>query len=185
MTSRFRDDGTDVYSFMDEILLVCPRCAACAISRQLRHHGLPATATARQKAASVEPPGWFAPRRLTCSSCGYVKEWATSTIHRGWREGRDDYFELPLWLTTPCCGELLWAYNKAHLDYIQSLVGADLRERRPGPRGWSNASLAGRLPRWMKAAKNREQVLACLQDLQTRASAAQQGAAPDAASRRG
>jgi len=61
----------------------------------------------------------------------------------------------------PCCGETLWAYNRPHLAYLKRYVEADLREEGvAGKRG-----LASKLPKWMKAAKNRDEVLKCIQKL--------------------
>jgi hypothetical protein len=113
--------------------------------------------------------GWFAPRRLTCMSCSYAKDWASREIARHWRDARDDYFELPLWLQTPCCGEVLWAYSERHLTFLEDFVGARLRERvRDEKYGWSNKSLASRLPSWMKSGKNRDEILKGLARLRTR-----------------
>ena len=71
----------------------------------------------------------------------------------------DRYFHLPLWLQTPCCGETLWAYNAAHLAFLEDFVRAQLREHARGAHGWRNQALANRLPGWMQDAKNREDVL--------------------------
>ena len=85
----------------------------------------------------------------------------------------DDYFEVPLWLQTPCCGRTLWAYNDEHLTFIETLVTATLRERTRDPTfGWSNQSIASRLPSWIKAAENRGQVLRAIGRLRKRLSRA-------------
>lgn len=144
MAERFRDRGETIYTFMGEILVICPRCAGCALTRP----------------ETPADSGCFTPRRLTCAHCGYSATWAERTITRGWREAKDDYFQLPLWLQTPCCGHILWAYNAAHLQFIEDFVQAKLRSRSPDPEtGWSNRSLASRLPHWVGAAKNRSDVL--------------------------
>src|SRR5260370_39279346 len=67
----------------------------------------------------------------------------------------DWYFQLPLWLQTPCAGEILWAFNSAHLSFLESYVPARDRRRLPNV----NRSAASRLPMWIKSAKNREAVL--------------------------
>lgn len=83
----------------------------------------------------------------------------------------DWYFRLPLWLQTPCCGKILWAYNREHLDFLESYIKAGLRERFPlkvyetGLVMWRNKSLASRLPTWMKRAKNRDEVLRGIEKL--------------------
>lgn len=64
-----------------------------------------------------------------------------------------------LWLRTDCCGEELFAVNERHLELLEGYLLASLRERREDPeRGWSNQAVTSRLPRWMKVAKNRDEV---------------------------
>ncbi|MEW9532434.1 hypothetical protein AB0B72_28180, partial [Microbispora sp. NPDC049125] len=46
-----------------------------------------------------------------------------------YRSAQDPFFGLHLWLQTPCCGNVLWAYNIRHLDLLEGYIGADLRER--------------------------------------------------------
>jgi hypothetical protein len=153
MTSqqRFEDTGQSIYDFMDEILVVCPKCNGCA-------------RTFRIDSSNKD---WFAPRRLVCASCGHTKDWVKRAIARQWQgEPRDDYFALPLWLQAPCAGETLWAYNRDHLAFIESFVGAKHRERtRDQESGWRNKSLASRVPKWMQSAKNRAAVLQAITKL--------------------
>jgi hypothetical protein len=72
---------------------------------------------------------------------------------------------LSLWLQTPCCGHILWAFNYAHLSYLESYVEAEQRDRTQTTYGWSNSSLASRLPKWMIASKNRDDVLKAIKKL--------------------
>ena len=76
-------------------------------------------------------PGWSI--RLTCSTC-------VQTIRRS-------------------CN--LWAYNLGHVAFLEAYLGASQRSRRLA---WNLRIRAGgmrpgHLPQWMKAAKNREEVL--------------------------
>lgn len=144
MPQRFRDVGHTIYEFGDTFLVRCPRCQQCA--RIIRLHP-PAADTFQFQQL-------FDPRRCVCSHCGYIQEWHVHGIHIG--GPCDWYFGLPLWLQTPCCGHTLWAYNEAHLRFLEQYVGADLRERLPNPH--TNRSLASRLPQWMKSAKHRAAV---------------------------
>jgi hypothetical protein len=74
----------------------------------------------------------------------------------------DPFFGHPLWLQTRCVGETLWAYNEDHVAELAAYVGAQLRERGP----WRpTMSMFARLPRWMKLARNRADVLAGLERL--------------------
>ncbi|MEM9863811.1 MAG: hypothetical protein AAF938_19585 [Myxococcota bacterium] len=152
---RFRDAKESHYEFMDEVLVECPRCKRCAVNRQLDPD---------------ERPGWFAPRRLTCTHCGYSKGWHKRSIQRhSTHSPIDDYFELPLWLQETCGGRALWAYNERHLNVIRSYVAADLRERIPDQEtGWSNRALTSRLPRWMKEARRRDDILRALDRMAAR-----------------
>ena len=99
--------------------------------------------------------------RLSCTSCGYnqAKLAEHRTFYWGAENPTDSYFGANLWLQTDCAGESLWAFNKRHLEYLEDFVSAKQRQRNPNVDTWMNSSLASRLPKWMKAAKNREQVL--------------------------
>lgn len=78
---------------------------------------------------------------------------------------------LLLWLRATCCGgELLWAANEEHLDYLDDYVGALLRERpeaviSPMGRRWVGKGLSSQLPDWMTSAKHRDEVRATIADL--------------------
>jgi hypothetical protein len=149
---RFQGDRLTLEEFQDEIWVRCPRCDACA------------------RIYRVEPgPGDpFAPRRLACLHCGALKSWTARAISYEPRNAVDPYFHCPLWLQTPCCGEVLWAYNPGHLDWLATFVGADLRERSADPQwGWANRSLASRLPQWMQVRGNREVILRAIELLRS------------------
>jgi len=141
--TRARAGRERVGDFADEVLLVCPRCAGPAVSKPLD----PAAGDSA------------APRRLACRRCGHLQESRPPSIAGLARVGHDDYFGLPLWLITPCCGEILWAFNARHLAALEAFALAQLRERRRDPaHGWSNAAVTSRLPKWIKSAKNRPEV---------------------------
>jgi hypothetical protein len=123
-------------------LVRCPRCETAATVERLE----------RAKA------------RFTCTSCGLSKRCEEQNWSRSYsREPRDPFFGFALWLQTSCCGELLWAYNRAHLEFLRQYVTASLREREPN----HNSSAASRLPRWLKAAANRDEIVRCIERLMT------------------
>jgi len=133
---RFMDDRHRISDFADGSLVVCPQCGKCAQVTRL--------------------PGQRV--RLLCASCALAKD-KTIQSH-GIVPGKDWYFHLPLWLTVPYGGGLVWAFNWHHLAWLEGYVRAALREKRPSPAwGWSNQSAAGRLPRHIKSAKNRRDIL--------------------------
>jgi hypothetical protein len=166
MSKRFLDTGQDPYD--GTLFLVrCSRCGRCA------------TVTPRDLAQQ----GIWAPRRFACHHCGHARDWPPPPLEDVFlRDGewcvrprhrmpgitigspRDWYFDLPLWLQAPCCGQVLWAYHAWHLTYLEEYIGATLRERRPEV----YRSLAARLPSWMKTAKHRDEVLQALARLRAR-----------------
>jgi hypothetical protein len=157
---RFRDQQVTIWSFVLDahgVLVRCPRCDL--------------------RATVISPPGinatLYSPRRLVCTACGHATdEPAKSRVRRGPQPTgivRDPFFDHPLWLQTDCCGHVLWAYNRAHLDYLRSYIAADLRERSlPHPDGWHRRmTVAAKLPIWLKSAKNRTNVLRGIDRLRT------------------
>ena len=141
---RHRDRGSRLADFDGEILVRCARCDGCA--RTFRR--------------DPNAAAWHGPRRLVCA-CGYLADWdgPTGALRPGGGP-HDDYFHRPLWLQTPCAGHTVWAYNAQHLAELEAFIGARLREQVRDPvTGWKNRSMVGRLPRWMKAARHRDDVL--------------------------
>ncbi len=160
MTEQFFDKGEGIYDFGDEFLIVCPRCASMAKVLPLGNFGM------------------LSRRKLICSNCGYCKptnmmknSGRTASIEFSNQKNTksyiviggafDWYFREPLWLQTECCSEMLWAYNKAHLEFIENYVAAKLRARTPNV----NKSLASCLPQWIKSAKNRDEILKAINKL--------------------
>ena len=147
---RFYDKKFTIYEFMDEILVHCPGCDKCAYIKPIANENI----------------NYLSHRRLTCSSCGFVKKIKPKSILAG-NDNKpvDSYFKLSLWLVVKHGDNLLWAYNLRHLKYIESFVNAALRERSPKLDGCSNCSIISRLPLWIKKAGNRENVLSLIKKL--------------------
>jgi hypothetical protein len=145
---RFRDDGRSHFSYLDGIVVTCPKCAAAG-------HVVPFGVARAHPDIPV-----FAPRRFLCSGCNHRAESRGGTLTFG-TDGRDPYLRLPLRLQARTRHGMLYAYNAAHLDWIEAFVAAPLRERRIAA-GRANRSIASRLPAWVKAAKNRADVLRAL-----------------------
>jgi hypothetical protein len=149
LPDRFFDEYQLLSDFADEMLLVCPKCQGCA--------------------RSVMTEAFQSARRLTCTRCGHTRESDGVPVRpRASDLERDVYFGLALWLQTPCAGEVLWAYNRRHLSLLESFVRAKHRERPREATMRRNKSVASRLPKWLKSAKHREQVLRAIDKLRTR-----------------
>ncbi|MFD0411404.1 hypothetical protein [Kitasatospora sp. NPDC127116] len=147
---RFTDPGAKLYDFADEVLVRCPKCGGCAL--------------VLARPGDACEPRWIGGReqtrlRLRCG-CGHAVD--AFPDHLAFGGPVDPYFRLPLWLDADCCGRRLWAYNPAHLDLLESYVGAVLRERTAVP---GSLSLVARLPAWVKSAKHRDEVLRTIRRL--------------------
>ena len=92
---------------------------------------------------------------MPCPSCGLVEDIGMRFRIERFGSAIDPAFGLPLWLQVPCCGHVLWAFNREHLAKLRQYTAADLRER-IGVMHWSMFS---RLPAWMTSAQNRDAVL--------------------------
>jgi hypothetical protein len=92
------------------------------------------------------------------------RQWPTGQYALG--DAADPYFHLPLWLQITCSAGVVWAFNERHLDYLLSYVSAESRCRpNRTPSSMRNALLESRLPRWMKLARNRSEIVSAIRKL--------------------
>ncbi|KND25245.1 hypothetical protein [Streptomyces acidiscabies] len=141
--TRFYDLRTELFHYADSALVHCPRCDRLAH----REH---------RRGTAGEASQW----RVVCRSCGlsWVRE-------KG--RGPDPHF-LPLWLRADTRHGTIWAYNLEHLTVLRDFVAADLREHAP----WyehehRRMTYVGKLPTWIKSAKNRAEILRTIDRLRT------------------
>lgn len=106
---------------------------------------------------------------LRCKGCGAVRRYPVYPAFGGAGQETDSASGLPYFLQTRVRGNVLWASNIAHLEFLENYVAARLRERYLGPRQMTTAA---RLPPWIKAAGNRAALLGALADLRSMARAA-------------
>lgn len=112
-----------------------------------------------------------------CDSCALAITGLDSVATFLWNDDvapLDAVFHLPLWMQTPCCGHLLWAFNLRHLQLLIEIVGRPLTGE-PGVsligevgatvrRCMDLMQLAG-LPGWLRAEENRAEVIVALNRL--------------------
>lgn len=97
-----------------------------------------------------------------CTHCNFQEEWKPK-IREILQQPNDDglkkdrWFNLTLWFQKEVVGNVFWAYNVDHIQYLERYIEADLRERNSIIN--FSASLVARLPKFVKAAKNRERLL--------------------------
>jgi hypothetical protein len=152
---RFHDPGSRLEDFLDEVLVICPRCGELAY------------VTPEPRNDQTRAP-WLADRRLVCAACALTRRWPAPGARRTIVTGTDvdPWFREPLWLRTEVAGNVLWAYNHAHLDLIADYVAATQRtkDRTPG----SIHTLLNRLPTWIKEARHRDELLDAIRNLRAR-----------------
>jgi hypothetical protein len=157
MTSTFTDSGQTLANFVETIYVRCPKCTKRAHVIRIPDVEEEILADTSGHHGSLSFRRSFSPRKLCCLHCSYTSIWEGGTQHRG--GPYDWYFQLPLWLQTPCCGEILWAFNEEHLNFLEQYVVAKQRVKFHVEGQIRNGTMASRLPTWMKSAKNRDQVL--------------------------
>ena len=136
---------TQIYRFVKNILVVCPGCEGKALVQ-----------TGNFQDLKFEINGV----RMVCGGCGYNKTLGSVPMrskHLIFGAPLDPFFHQPVWLQSTFSGQLLWAYNLEHLEFLAEHVGAKLRERN----GFqlNVKSIGARLPRWMTSKNNRDAVL--------------------------
>lgn len=105
--------------------------------------------------------------KVSCPHCDHSAAYGANNLIESHVVPRDvptdDYYFLPLWLTLPFKGHVVWAFNHTHLSLLHRYIAADLREKRLHD---GNAkSIEQKLPKWMKLRKNREPLLKILAKL--------------------
>ena len=96
---------------------------------------------------------------VRCPECSRANQVTAAVVFPDQREGKDPYFGLPLFLSRPIAGDLIWAYNGAHAALLKVWLQAKLRER---PLARNRMTMMARLPRWMKVRSARAEVIAAL-----------------------
>jgi hypothetical protein len=157
MTAPFTDSGQTLEDFVETIYVRCPQCQKCAQVRRLPSDEKLILADDSDRHGSWRFQRSLSSRKLSCLHCGYTSIWKEKAQQRG--GPYDWYFRLPLWLQTPCCGEILWVFNEEHLSVLERYVTAKQRIKFYAEGQVSNGTMASRLPIWIKSAKNRDEVV--------------------------
>jgi len=105
--------------------------------------------------------------KITCPACQVVQTFEPEyleyrVLSQNFGEGKDQYFGCELWLQSDFKGNVLWANNFEHLDYMKRYIQARLRERNDR----KGFTLVEKLPQFIKSAKNREALLKEIEKLE-------------------
>ncbi len=195
---RFVDEGYSLLQWADRIDVLCPKCNSHSMvikGRDKSPTSFYCESCFHTMSSSSE--NWKGPvlgiGRKRCNDCGYKwviveKEYkdisavkspeepktceqcsAVNIIHlkfvrsKPLDNGIDPYFGLDLWFKSSCRYGSIWCYNREHLSVLKSYVSAQLREN-----SWCKWSYFTRLPKWIKASKNRETVLKTISQLENK-----------------
>lgn len=141
LSNRFQDRQFKLTDFQDRVLIVCPRCNQMA----------EATADYKDKTA-----------KLICSRCGFNKQKSTMLDQKAnLITSAAYYFEADLWLSASYKEHHFFAYNEAHLLYLEEFVRAEIRENKDR----KCFTMVEKLPKWMISSKNRLSILKLIQTL--------------------
>ena len=133
-----------IYELMDEVLVECSKCKKQARVKRLDN---------RNNLT-----------RISCKACGFFRQKAKPKMLIS-KDGFDPFFGLELWLKAPALGNLVWAYNRRHLELLHSYISSDMRIRKPYVSGARNSTVGSRLPKWMSAKKNRTTIVKVLEKI--------------------
>ena len=146
---RFKDNGEWLFNFGEEFLVICPNCKNCArVIPDFNKSNLELNWSKRINSV-----------KLTCLNCGFSK--IKDKIEVLYIGDHDFYFQLPLWLEEKCKKDKIWAYNYRHLNFLEEYIRADIREQNND----YNKSYISRLPKWIKKASNKEDILKVINKL--------------------
>lgn len=141
----FQDQNHRLTDFEKEVWVVCPKCHQQAIAKL------------NDEAKEA---------RLNCLHCGYSKSVSKHVEYADGKFGELKqaahlYFEAQLWLKHAFKGDIFWAYNLKHLQYLEDYISAKLREHKDR----THFTLLEKLPKFYHEAKNREALLKIIQKL--------------------
>lgn len=112
--------------------------------------------------------------------CPYCKEHVTGDISNtkvhqhvvfeNIRQAEDPYFHYQLYFQASYRGKIIWALNRAHLQYLVDYLSADIRTLQAGfyETYKTMRSQSDMLPAFMKTAKNRDGIVKMLMKLQAK-----------------
>lgn len=142
MKQRYNAYDKSLYNLIKKVDTACPKCKKLCVVNAEDHNNI----------------------RVTCIACGYFKPYTTDFPRTYYMNtNADPYFLLPLWYQARFGNEIIWAYNKEHLEILEKHISADLRERNQSDN--QNSSIGSRLPKWMTSSKNRKQILRIIEKL--------------------
>jgi hypothetical protein len=139
--------------FRDRILVDCPRCGGLAV-------------VTLEEDLGTGHIGWaidrrHAPRRVVCTACAFNRRQS----RRAWARPA---MGLPLRLYAESRHGPLVTPSTRRISITSNPMCAIRFAAKPWPGGFRNRSIASRLPRWVKSAGNRDEVLKLIARMRAR-----------------
>lgn len=106
--------------------------------------------------------------KLKCNSCNQIKEFVPRITEvqmyfkTDENSAREWCFNTELWFQKTVRGNVFWAYNEAHIAYLEAYIAAGLRERNNQYNG--GKTLVASLPKFVKDARNRDKLLKVIKE---------------------
>ena len=106
---------------------------------------------------------------IACSAVYSVPFFVPQNVDSSRKEFRRRYSDLPLWLKADFRGNVFWALNGDHLDFLERVIRSTLRERpvMSGRRLPFTMRMPFNLPSWMLSAKSRPDLLKLIERLRS------------------
>lgn len=94
---------------------------------------------------------------VRCENCGDTEKHkprnvSNRVVFSNQVGAKDPVFGVSLWLQEEIKGNILWAFNYDHLEYLKNYVSAELRER-------NGMTMSAKLPQFIKDKRNRTKLL--------------------------
>ncbi|HJW29191.1 MAG TPA: hypothetical protein VJ508_08050 [Saprospiraceae bacterium] len=193
--SRFTDPGTSLHDLATHFIVYCPKCqhkalinpvegswrltcTSCFHVERPGHWYGKMTAYVSVKCRVCRNPltrraevdGQWNKLKMKCDRCGDECEYEAHLSKQLMDGGLmcDPVFGLKLWLQKPVGDHIFWAYHYEHLALLEQYVRAKLRERGVGNKGSKNSLMFSRLPEFITKARNRDDILRLIHELQVK-----------------
>ncbi len=112
--------------------------------------------------------------KIPCKHCGFTESYKPKYIEYeivadDISNGEEPFFNVDLWLCKEYKGNLFWATNYKHLEYLKQYIEAKIRVR-----GYFyidfryNMTMAAKLPQFIKSGKNRDNLLKIIKQLENK-----------------
>ena len=186
--NRFKDKNLLLWHFYDEILVVCPKCLKRAVVNKKNNITLNCSNCGYHekyinKRYIVEVKSYcsscekyfkfydntittkFKQIKIACPHCNKVDKYEANYKENSSYQikgGVEFYFNLEFWLRKDFRGNLFWAYNYKHLEYLKDYIYAKVRERNDR----CYTTMVEILPKFIKSKKNRDGLIKIIDKLE-------------------